>query len=292
MLLESEDDKMLKAFISVDLEGMPYIVIPGHLALKGTLHDEARMIATKIVLTAADELRRNGFGKVVIADSHGPMVNLLVDDLPDYAEIVRGFPRPLSMVAGVEGCDAAVFLGYHAKFGTAKSTFDHTYSGGTINKVEVNGIASSEFLLNSYVIGELGVPVIMVAGEAQLIRDDVKRHAPWAETVALKHSLSRLAARSPSMKVLDKELRKSVKRAAARYIKGNIEKLTIEAPVKTRITFMTSLYADAAELLPIAKRIDALRVEYVSGSMVEAYKTFELLTMAASGLFNMLETLR
>jgi len=291
-LLWHESDEMLKAFISVDLEGLPYIVIPGHLALKGILHDEARTIATKIALTTADELRRNGFGKVVIADSHGPMVNLLIDDLPDYVEIVRGFPRQLSMVAGVEGCDVAVFLGYHAKFGTAKSTFDHTYSGGTISKVEVNGVTSSEFLLNAYVAGELGVPVIMVAGEAQLIKDDVKRYAPWAETVALKHSLSRLAARSPSMKVLDKELRESVKRAAARYRKGNTQKLTVKAPVKTRITFMTSLYADAAELLPIAKRIDALRVEYVSGSMAEAYKVFELLTMAASGLLNMLETLR
>jgi D-amino peptidase len=282
----------MKAFISVDLEGMPYIVIPGHLALKGVLHDEARRIATKVAMIVADELREGGFDKVVLADSHGPMVNLLVDDLPDYVEIVRGFPRPLSMVAGVEGCDVAVFLGYHAKFGTAKSTFDHTYSGGTINKVEVNGVTSSEFLLNAYVAGELGVPVIMVAGEAQLIKDDVKRYAPWVETVALKHSLSRLAARSPSMKVLEKELRESVKRAAARYRKGNTEKLTAKAPVKTRITFMTTLYADAAELLPIAKRIDALRVEYVSGSMVEAYKVFELLVMAASGLLNMLETLR
>jgi len=282
----------MKAFISVDLEGMPYIVIPGHLALKGILHDEARRIATKVTLTVADELRKNGFDKVIIADSHGPMVNLLIDDLPDYVEIVRGFPRPLSMVAGIEGCDVAVFLGYHAKFGTAKSTFDHTYSSGTINKVEVNRVASSEFLLNAYVAGELGVPVIMVAGEAQLIKDDVKRYAPWVETVALKHSLSRLAARSPSMKVIDKELSESVKRAAARYRKDKTDKLTVKAPVKTRMTFMTSLYADAAELLPIAKRIDALRVEYVSGSMVEAYKVFELLTMAASGLFNMLETLR
>lgn len=106
----------MKAFISVDLEGMPYVVIPGQLALQGALHDEARKIATKVTLTVADELKKNGFERVVIADSHGPMVNLLIDDLPEYAEIVRGFPRPLSMVAGVEGCDAAVFLGYHAKF--------------------------------------------------------------------------------------------------------------------------------------------------------------------------------
>jgi len=282
----------VKAFISVDLEGMPYLVIPGQLNLKGVLYDEARKIATKITVTVADELRKNGFDKVLIADSHGPMVNLLIDDLPEYVEVVRGFPRPLSMVAGVEGCDAALFLGYHAKFGTAKSTFDHTYSGGTINKVEINGVTASEFLLNAYVAGEFQVPVIAVAGEAQLIKDDVKRHAPWIETVELKQSLSRLSAKSPSMTTIEKELRGAVKNAVDKFRHGKAQTLVVRAPVKTRVTFLTSLYADGAELLPIVKRLDALRVEYTSGSMIEAYKTFEFLAIASMGLFRMLEELR
>ncbi|MHA1531679.1 MAG: M55 family metallopeptidase, partial [Candidatus Heimdallarchaeota archaeon] len=86
----------MKAFISVDLEGLPYVVIPGHLNLKGTLYQEAREIATKITLIVARELKEQGFDQVVIADSHGPMVNLLIDDLPEYVEIVRGNPRPTS----------------------------------------------------------------------------------------------------------------------------------------------------------------------------------------------------
>lgn len=82
----------MKAFISVDLEGMPHVVTPGHLGLKGTLYEEARRIATRVTLTVADELNKNGFDNVTIADSHGPMVNIHVDDLPEYVEIVRGFP--------------------------------------------------------------------------------------------------------------------------------------------------------------------------------------------------------
>jgi len=282
----------MKAFVSVDLEGMPYIVIPGHLHLKGALYEEARKIATKVTLTVADELSKNGFEKVVIADGHGPMVNLLVDDLPEYVEIVRGFPRPLSQVAGVEGCDVAVFLGYHAKFGTAKSTFDHTYSGASINKLELNGVEASEFLLNSYVAGEMSVPVIMVAGEAKLIKDDVERHAPWIETVTLKHSLSRISARSSSMKVIEKELREATRKAVAKRKSGKTKTLVAKTPVTTRVTFLTSFFADLAELLPIIKRIDALRVEYTSQSMVEAYKMFELLAIATSNSVAMLETLR
>jgi D-amino peptidase len=282
----------MKAFISVDLEGMPYIVIPGHLNLKGPLYEEARRIATKITLITADELNKNGYEKVTIADSHGPMVNIIVDELPEYVEIVRGFPRPLSMVSGVEGCKTAMFLGYHAKFGTAKSTFDHTYSSASISRVEVNGVAASEFLLNAYVAGELGVPIALVAGEAQLLQDDVKKNAPWAQTVALKSSLSRLSAKSASMVSIEKELREAVKRAAVAQRKGRIELLTAKKPVKMGINFLASQYADAAELLPYIKRIDGLRIEYTTKNMAEAYKTLELLTLASSGIQGLMESLR
>ncbi|MBS7616786.1 M55 family metallopeptidase [Candidatus Bathyarchaeota archaeon] len=274
----------MKAFISVDLEGMPYIVTRGHLDIKGALYEEARKIATKITLVVADELHKNGFEEVLVADSHGPMVNIHVEDLPEYVEIVRGFPRPLSMVAGVEECNAAVFLGYHAKFGTAKSSFDHTYSGGSIRKVEVNGVEASEFLLNAYVAGEFKVPVIMVAGEAQLIKDDVEKWAPWAETVTLKNSLSRVAAKSPSITKLDKELRKAAKKSALKFKPKTAKLLVAKKPVNMRVTFLASHFADAAELLPTVKRVDGLTIEYTVQSMSEAYKTFELLALAASGI--------
>ncbi|MEM3824209.1 MAG: M55 family metallopeptidase [Candidatus Bathyarchaeia archaeon] len=282
----------MKAFISVDMEGMPYVVIPGHLGLKGTLYSEARKIATKVTLTVAEELNKNGFEEIVVADSHGPMVNLLVEDLPEYVEIVRGFPRPVSMVAGVEGCDIALFLGYHAKFGTSKSTFDHTYSGGSINKVKVNSVEVSEFLLNAYAAGDYKVPVVLVAGEAQLLKDDVKKHAPWAETVTLKHSFGRLSARSFGLARIDKELREATKRAVSNFKQKEVKPLIAKKPVKMEVTFLASHFADAAELLPIIKRVDGLNVEYTASNMIEAYKIFEFLVLAASGISALLQNVQ
>lgn len=282
----------MKAFISVDLEGMPYIVIPGHLNLKGPLYDEARRIATRVTLVATDELHKNGFDRVIIADSHGPMVNILVDDLPEYVEIVRGFPRPLSMVAGVDGCQTALFLGYHAKFGTAQSTFDHTYAGSCINRVEVNGIEASEFLLNGYVAGEVGVPVALVAGEARLLEEDVKKYAAWAETVVLKNSLSRLSAKSASMISIEKDLRGAIKKAVSAQKKNKLELLVAKKPVKIAVTFLVSHFADAASLLPSVKRIDGLKIEYTAKNMRDAYKTFELLVLASNGMQALMDSMR
>lgn len=39
----------MRAFISLDLEGLPYVVSREHLFVKGALYSEARKIATRIV---------------------------------------------------------------------------------------------------------------------------------------------------------------------------------------------------------------------------------------------------
>lgn len=283
----------MKAFISIDLEGLPFIVIPGHLSLKGTLYSEARDIATKIALIVADELKKNGFDKILIADSHGPMVNLKVDELPEYAEIVRGTPRPVSMVAGVEEeCDVALFLGYHAKYGTAKSAFDHTYSGRSIHRFEINEVPVSEYLLNSYAAGFYNVPVILVAGDAQLIIDDVKKYTPWVEAVVLKHALSRVSAKSPSMIKIEAALRGAVNKAVTNFKENKVQLLKAKEPVKARIIFNASHFADIAELLPIVTRTDGLTIEYSANTIIDAYKIFQLLVYAASGAAGLVEMLQ
>ncbi|MFX1476010.1 MAG: M55 family metallopeptidase [Promethearchaeota archaeon] len=275
----------MKAFISIDLEGMPYIVIPGHLSLKGALYTEARQIATKVTLAVAEELHANGAKEVVVADSHGPMVNLLVDNLPDYLEIVRGYPRPVSMVAGVENCDVAMFLGYHARAGTAYATFDHTYSGRAIHRVMVNGVEASEFLLNAYVAGDSKIPVVLVAGDRSLLEEEVKQYAPWAERIVLKQSLGRGAARSFGMGKIEKELRNGVKQALTTFKQKQAKPLITKHPVTMRVTYASTYFADAAELLPIVTRKGGLDIEYTVDNMVQAYKVFELLSLAASGVW-------
>lgn len=282
----------MKAFISVDLEGMPHIVAPAHYNLKGSLFEEARRIATRLTLVMVEELNKNGFDEVVVADSHGPMVNLLVDDLPEYVEIVRGPLRPASMVSGVEGCEAAMFVGYHAKYGTAKSAWDHTYSGSTIRRVEINGVEAGEFLLNAYAAGYFEVPVILVAGDAKLLESDVAQHAPWAETVVFKSSLSRVAAKSASMLKIEKELRDGVKRAAANFRQNRVAPLVAKKPIKMGLTFNATHHADVAELLSTVTRVDGLKIEFTSNDILEAYNTFQLLIFAAFGTAYLLEHMR
>lgn len=275
----------MKAFVSVDLEGMPFIASGEHLFLKGALFSEARRIATRVTLRVVEALHAHGFEEVIVADSHGPMINLEVENLPDYVVFVRGYPRPLSMVTGVERANVAVFLGYHAKAGTLKSNFDHTYSSASIDYVKVNGVPVSEFLFNAYVAGHYNVPVILVAGDEALIREDVSKFTPWAERVVLKQSLSRFASISPSLVRVERELEKAVENAVARFKRGEMSVLRANSPVEVEVRFLGTEMADVAELLPIVSRVDGKTIKYTARDIVEAYKVFELLVAAAPRLY-------
>lgn len=274
----------MRAFVSLDLEGLPYIVSREHLFVKGALYAEARKIATEVVKVTAEALHERGFEEIIVADSHGPMVNVLPHEMPEYVELVRGFPRPLSMVAFARESDAALFLGYHAKAGTSHATFDHTYSGASIDMLEINGIEVSEFLLNAYLLGSWGIPLILVGGDRKLLETDVKAFTPWAVRVPFKESPSRYAAKSPGMGKILNMLREGVREAVDRFKRREAKSLMTEEPVHVRVRFLGSHSADAAELLPFVKRLDGKTVEFQAESIEEAYKVFELLTLAAAGV--------
>jgi D-amino peptidase len=269
----------MKAYISVDLEGMPFIVSPEHLGLKGVLFNEARKIMTKLTVFTAEILNKLGFEEVFIADSHGYMVTIDVDNLPEYVYVIRGWPRPMSMVIGVERADVAIFLGYHAKAGTPRATFDHTFSGAKVDKIEVNGVEVSEYLFNTYIAGHYGVPIILVAGDKALIEGDVAKYTPWVEKIVLKESLSRYSCISPSLSKILKDLEKGLKNAVEMFKKGVMKPLRCSYPMEVKVRFLSTEMADAAELLPTIERVDGKTIKFTARDAVEAVKILELILL-------------
>lgn len=275
---------MMKAYISVDIEGMPFIVSKDHLSPGRPLFEETRRIATLLVTAVVEELHRQDFTEVIVADSHGGMVNLDMEKFPAYVEVIRGFPRPVSMVTAIEEADAALFLGYHAKAGTQEATFDHTYSGRVIRNILINGVEVSEFLLNAYVAGHYGKPVILVAGDEALLESDVVRYAPWVVRVPLKRSLGRYSARSPSLEKTVAMLKSGTAEAAQKFKAGEAKKLIVNEPVELRITFCSTAYADVACLTPGVRRLSPLVVKYSTKNIIEAYGLMELWVLASIAL--------
>ena len=156
----------LKVFISVDMEGISGVVTSAETGSTGPDYGYFRRImsheANAAVLGAFDA----GATEVVVRDSHGSARNILPDLLDPRALLLRDWSGgPKGMMEGIdETFDAVVFIGYHARAGTADAIIDHTSTGNVVD-FAINGQSLPEAGYNALMAGHYGVPVVFVAGD-------------------------------------------------------------------------------------------------------------------------------
>src|SRR2546426_9406077 len=139
-----------KIFISVDMEGITGVVQPAQLGPEGFEYQRAREWMTAEVNAAIAGIRDAGPADIVVCDSHGNGQSVLIDRLPDDVRIVRGFPRPLEMMQGLDASfAAALFIGYHASEGRADAGRGHTVSSARLLGVQLHGMEGSQRIYNA-----------------------------------------------------------------------------------------------------------------------------------------------
>lgn len=281
----------LRAYVSIDFEGLPGVPATG-LTPRSPQYSRSEWIVTRIAEFLSEKLIENGFSSVFIADSHGFMNNIDYRELPSKTVIIQGFPRPLSMVTGIEkGFDALYFIGYHAAAGTLKGYLDHTYSGTAFHRIYINGCPASEYLLNTLVAGEHGVPVVMVAGDKAL-EDEVSKHTPWAVFVPLKEGLSRYAAAFKSLTDVLNDLEDGVKKSIDVLKKGEAKPLTFSKPLELVVELRDTLFADVASLIPGVVRESAYKLVYKASTASELMNIVEAIALVCYGVHALREKIR
>lgn len=156
----------MKVFISADIEGTAGIA---HWDEAERTHPdwvEFRALMTAEVVAACEGARAAGATEVVIKDAHDSGRNLIVDRLPDYARIVRGWSgHPDAMMFGLDDSfAAAIYTGYHSKAGSEANPLAHT-SNMRISRLLLNGEVASEFTVNTLCAAGYGVPSVFLAGD-------------------------------------------------------------------------------------------------------------------------------
>ncbi|ADV65030.1 M55 family metallopeptidase [Desulfurococcus mucosus] len=274
----------MKAYISVDLEGLPGVSSLTMLNPGNTQFNRPVRVLTKLLNTVVDELSNHGFETIYVADSHGLMTNIDYLELDSRAELIQGYPRPFSMVTLLDSSfDAALFIGYHSAAGTIHGILDHTMSGRTFAEIKVNGEKASEFIINSLYAGEQDVPVILLAGDEHL-GGEVEKHSPWTVFVPLKKGLSRYSAIYPGIDKVTEALREGVAKAVKKLKKGEMQPLKWEKPYRVELNLRDSLIADILEALPVFKRVDAYRVEFSATTAREMLGYIELVAHVGYGI--------
>src|SRR5258706_4672943 len=156
----------LKVYISVDMEGVAGVVTADQLGPSSFEYPKFREFMTRETLSAVQAAKQAGATEIVVADSHGNMENLLIDMFPPDVRLIRGAPRHLSMMAGIDRTfDAVIFIGYHASTNNLRGVRAHTFSSARLTRVALNGAVVTEGAFNAAITGHFGVPVVMISGD-------------------------------------------------------------------------------------------------------------------------------
>lgn len=270
----------MKVFLSVDMEGVACVTHGDHVKLEGPEYEMARKWMTAEANAAIEGALEAGATEIVVADSHGHMRNLLPDELHETVLLVRGTPRPLSMMDGLdEGFDAALFVGYHSMAGTARGVLAHSYSGSTVYALRLNGVEVGEPGFNAAVAGHFGVPVVLVSGD-DTVDAEVGALMPWAERVITKWGINAVSARNLTPKASQRRIRAGSKRALARL--GEMRPLKIESPVRFEVEFMRPIQAAVAAGVPGVEVQGGRTLAYTGPDMMHVAMMWRVLMDVAS----------
>ncbi len=269
----------MRVLISADMEGISGVVHPAQLSPTGADYARGRMLQTEDVNAAVEGALEGGATEVVVNDSHWVQRNILIEKLHPRARLISGSTKPLGMVQGVEEADVALFIGYHAKYGTPYAVADHTWSADCLADLRIEGRSMGEAGLNAYLCGHFGVPVAMLSGD-QSLEAEAKALLPHALVAVVKRARGRWAADCLSLEEARKLIRERASEAVAGA--GSLSPLAPPSPCQIEVELVTTEMADRAEAVPGVVREGGRLVRFEGADVVEAFNAFRTVMNVAS----------
>jgi D-amino peptidase len=261
-----------RIYISVDMEGIAGAVSPIQITPSGTEYAAYRKIMVGEVLAAIAGAREAGATEFVVSDSHGSLQNIAIDDLPADVTLIRGEPRPLGMMDGIERgkFDGAMFIGYHASASNPRGIRAHTFSSARLSEVKLNGVPASEGYINAAIAGQFGVPVLLVTGDDVVVEE---LSVLKAEGVAVKRAIGFEATESMTPEAARKAIQ-----AAARRAVGKIASYTpfkVAQPAALDVTFHFYRPAELLAWVPLFERTGPRSIRFKGKDVGEAMRLLE-----------------
>ena len=270
-----------KIYISSDMEGVVGAVTGEQMGPSGFEYQQFREFMTAEVNAAIEGARSAGAGEILVADSHGNGQNLLIDKLPKDVKIVRSWPRPLDMVGGLDDSfDGVIFLGYHASTDNLTGVRAHTFSSGRLTSVKLNGTPVTEGAWNAAIAGELGVPVIMVAGDDATV-EEVSSLVGNVEGAVVKWALSFHSATTLQPEAAYDLIREKASRAVKNIKKYKPYK--VKNPVTVEMGFKNYRPVEILSYLSLFERIGSHTIRFSAKNMEEAARIITFVLMYGGG---------
>lgn len=259
----------MKVFISADIEGISGVATNQQLKTPGE-YQRFRKLMTSEVNAVVEGAFNGGATEVVVADGHGNMSNILIEDLDSRARLVSGSNRVMCQLEGLdESFDAIMFVGHHGREGGSDAVISHTLAGICVNEMKINGKVVGETEMNAFVAGAFGVPAVFISGDDAYVKE-VKETLPEVEAVVVKRAVDRFAAELIHPTVVAEQIREKAEIAVQKA--KTIVPLSIDGPVTFEIQFKGPQQAKMTTTLPTVEAVDPKTIRFTCDDMVTAYK--------------------
>ncbi len=231
-----------------------------------------RRYYTQEVRAAIDGARQAGVGEILVNDSHGPMHNLLFDELPTDVRVIFGNRKPYSMAQSADGgFGGAFFVGYHGAVGDENAVLCHTYTPSVIYEVRVNDVVCSEATINAGLLGYYGVPLLLITGDRTTVQG-AQRQMPWVCGAIVKESIGSFAADSLTPAAAQALIRDAARQAIARAQEAQPYRFT--PPVTLDVQLVTAAQADLVATIPGFTRTGGRSVRFVHAEFPVVFRAF------------------
>jgi len=190
----------VRVHIISDMEGVAGIVKGEQTTGGEPLYEEGRKLYTEEINAAIRGAKAAGATEIVVMDCHGAgkgwtFNSLVPEDLdPDCHFVVQNEWTEYTEFLE-QGCDAALFVGMHARAGTRDGVMNHTIYGRDYQNLWFNGTLVGETGINAALCGTWGCPVLMVTGDEASCREGRELLGDGLTTVAVKKGFGEFGAR-------------------------------------------------------------------------------------------------
>lgn len=190
----------MRILIMSDMEGVSGIIKWDQVTGGKQQYEEGRRLYTEEINAAVRGAKAAGATEIVAVDCHGAggdwTFNSFVPELlhPD-CDWVAGHPWSRYTDLLEQGCDAALFVGMHARNHTKDGVLCHTISTVKWDNLWFNDDLVGESGINAALCGHYNCPVVLVTGDVAVCREVREILGDGVTTVAVKQGLTRYSAR-------------------------------------------------------------------------------------------------
>jgi D-amino peptidase len=190
----------VRVHILSDMEGVAGIVKWEQVGGGEALYEEGRRLYTAEINAAVRGAKTAGAKEIVVMDCHGAgkgwtFNSLIPEELdPDCEYVVQDEWTEYTEFLE-QGCDAALFVGMHARAGTPLGVMNHTISGRDYQNLWFNDTLVGETGVNAALCGTWDCPVLLVTGDEATCAEATELLGAGLTTVAVKRGLGARSAR-------------------------------------------------------------------------------------------------